>query len=157
MSKGKHTPGPWRFKEYVEFPADVKEEWERSGREIPRFRFLTNDGQAAITSDHADNAIAYVQCQTKFKRGMGHKAECEMRDANARLIAAAPETAAERDRLKEVNAELLEALKDAVSALDADASKSPLGERHAKLAQGWFNAMYGDKARAAIAKAEGRT
>ena len=91
MSKGKHTPGPWRFKEYVEFPADVKEELERSGREIPRFRFLTNDGQAAITSDHADNAIAYVQCQTKFKRGMGHKAECEMRDANARLIAAAPE------------------------------------------------------------------
>lgn len=30
--------------------------------------------------------------------------------ANARLIAAAPETAAERDRLKEINAELLEAL-----------------------------------------------
>lgn len=34
-------------------------------------------------------------------------------DADARLIAAAPETAAERDRLKEVNAELLAALKEA--------------------------------------------
>jgi len=32
-------------------------------------------------------------------------------EANARLIASAPETAAERDRLKEINAELLEALK----------------------------------------------
>ena len=30
--------------------------------------------------------------------------------ANAHMIAAAPETAAERDRLKEINAELLEAL-----------------------------------------------
>jgi len=31
-------------------------------------------------------------------------------EANARLIAAAPETAEERDRLKEINKELLEAL-----------------------------------------------
>lgn len=31
-------------------------------------------------------------------------------EANARLIAAAPETASERDRLKEINAELLAAL-----------------------------------------------
>lgn len=31
-------------------------------------------------------------------------------EANARLIAAAPETAAERDRLREINAELLAAL-----------------------------------------------
>lgn len=38
--------------------------------------------------------------------------------ANARLIAAAPETAAERDRLKEINAELLEALKFAADSLD---------------------------------------
>jgi len=33
---------------------------------------------------------------------------------NARLIAAAPETAAERDRLKAQNAELLEALEDVI-------------------------------------------
>lgn len=33
----------------------------------------------------------------------------EKQEANARLIAAAPETAAERDRLKEINAELLAA------------------------------------------------
>ncbi len=34
------------------------------------------------------------------------------RESNARLIAAAPETAAERDRLKAINAELLTALKN---------------------------------------------
>ena len=34
--------------------------------------------------------------------------------ANARLIAAAPETAAERDRLREVNRELVEALERAL-------------------------------------------
>jgi hypothetical protein len=35
----------------------------------------------------------------------------DQQEANARLIAAAPETAAERDRLKALNAELLAALK----------------------------------------------
>jgi hypothetical protein len=38
-------------------------------------------------------------------------------EANARLIAAAPETAAERDRLRVENAELLEALKDVMERL----------------------------------------
>jgi hypothetical protein len=52
-----------------------------------------------------------VDCQTPFKRGEGWQSECEVREANARLIAAAPETAAERDRLKALNAELLEALR----------------------------------------------
>lgn len=70
-----------------------------------------------------------------------------MSDANARLIATAPETAAERDRLKEVNAELLKALRSLA----------------------FFSGSFGDEddrerlndmmavARAAIAKAEGRT
>lgn len=39
--------------------------------------------------------------------GFGH----EVQEANARIIAAAPETAAERDKLKVINAELLAALK----------------------------------------------
>lgn len=39
------------------------------------------------------------------------------RRANARLIAAAPETAAERDRLREVNAELLAAIKGLLKAV----------------------------------------
>lgn len=37
--------------------------------------------------------------------------DADQRLANARLIAAAPETAAERDRLKAINAELLAAMK----------------------------------------------
>jgi len=47
--------------------------------------------------------------------------------ANARLIAAAPETAAERDRLREVNAELLAALRIAEAALSdiGDADREP--------------------------------
>ena len=42
----------------------------------------------------------------------------ELNIANARLIAAAPETAAERDRLREINAELLEALQVCVKAFE---------------------------------------
>ncbi len=39
-------------------------------------------------------------------------------DEHAALIAAAPETAAERDRLKSVNAELLKRLNELVDAID---------------------------------------
>ena len=39
-------------------------------------------------------------------------------EADARLIAAAPETAQERDRLKAINAELVEALERTVCALE---------------------------------------
>ncbi len=46
-------------------------------------------------------------------------------EANARLIAAAPETAAERDRLKEINAELLEALQKIVE-IDVDGGISDI-------------------------------
>ena len=49
-----------------------------------------------------------------YSRTRGH----DERVANARLTAAAPETAAERDRLREVNAELLEALDVLVNGPD---------------------------------------
>ena len=58
--------------------------------------------------------------------------------ANARLIAAAPETAAERDRLRKVNGELLAALKIAMGYVAADL--------------GFF-----ERGNAAIAKAEPQT
>ena len=63
------------------------------------------------------------------------------REANARLIAEAPETAAERDRLKALNAELLAALKAVNRARLTDASAD------------WQRAT--DLTDAAIAKAEG--
>jgi hypothetical protein len=65
---------------------------------------------------------------------------------HARLIAAAPETAAERDRLKEVNAELLAALKDAVDLTDN--LYSHMTPEELSLVDVW---------RAAIAKAEGKS
>jgi hypothetical protein len=69
MTGGKHTPGPWRIGQFG----------------------LTNDGESPILSDHADVLICAVTCQTPFKRGKGWRTECETREANARLIAAAPE------------------------------------------------------------------
>ena len=66
-------------------------------------------------------------------------------EANARLIAAAPDTAAERDRLKEVNAELLSALKHLLAFVEAHTEAGevipPYTVEHVR-------------ARAAIAKAE---
>jgi hypothetical protein len=47
-----------------------------------------SDGSVAILAD--GDRVALVDCQTKFKRGEGYKAQCPIRDANARLIAAAP-------------------------------------------------------------------
>lgn len=61
-------------------------------------------------------------------------------EADALLFAAAPEAAAERDRLKEVNAELLEALKTFPGFTD-----------DATVGDDWL-----EKALAATAKAEGR-
>jgi hypothetical protein len=52
-------------------------------------RILNNDGSCSIIDSEGNN-IATVSCQTKFKRGEGSFAECEERDANARLIAIAP-------------------------------------------------------------------
>ena len=54
----------------------------------------------------------------------------EVGKANVRLIAKAPETAAERDRLKEINAELVEALKGLIDGTEtlgdmSDGSQSP--------------------------------
>ena len=68
--------------------------------------------------------------------GWPHRAD-ESR-ANARLIAAAPETAAERDRLREVNADLLAACREVL--------------RCAALPETWAAPL-----RAVIARAEGRS
>jgi hypothetical protein len=67
----KHTPVPWGISKLS----------LESG-------LYQSDGAVAILAD--GERIALVDCQTKFKRGEGHKAKCPIRDANARLIAAAP-------------------------------------------------------------------
>ena len=98
-----HTPGEWSFKIYA--TDDDPEKLRKLGLEP--VQCLSNDGQRYIMA--SNKRIALVDCQTPFKRGMGYKTACAERDANAMLIAAAPETAAERDRLRESNASLIEA------------------------------------------------
>ena len=66
MSGGKHTPGPWYVSQVC----------------------LTNGGRPITTED---GRICTVDCQTPFKRGEGWQSECDVREANARLIAAAPD------------------------------------------------------------------
>lgn len=66
--------------------------------------------------------------------------------ANAAFIATAPETAAERDRLKAVNAELLEACRKALAWTDYMASTNRVQ------IQSWVVPMHN-----AVAKAEGRS
>ena len=71
-------------------------------------------------------------------------------DADAILIAAAPETAAERDRLKASNADLLEALENITSAAIG------MPASHDNLCQSTLDAtVIAAQAHAAIAKAQG--
>ena len=72
--------------------------------------------------------------------------------ANARLIAAAPETAAERDRLKEINAELLALLKQLHGLVEFAGSdgRGFTGDNQTEYD------TFEPAIRAAIARAEGR-
>ena len=68
--------------------------------------------------------------------------------ADARLIAAAPETAAERDRLKQINAELLAALEECITDAAATCHRNA---KYQRMRSEYINQV----ARAAIAKARG--
>ena len=84
----KHTPGPWTFVKWAN--EDMREAAERAG--LPMIPMLTAQGQRVIMGPgNPPEHIALVTCQAEYKRGAGHHAECEVRDANAALIAAAPE------------------------------------------------------------------
>jgi hypothetical protein len=69
-------------------------------------------------------------------------------EANAYLIAAAPETAAERDKLKDINKELLEALEEVIVYQNWEREYK---EPHPIYFDAW------DKAHKAIAKAKGES
>lgn len=86
MKTAQHTPGPWVLKRRAKPFHGVANIRDSAGRRICSFTAHRN---------HAG------YCNAEH-------------EANARLIAAAPETAAERDRLKAINAELLEACKAVV-------------------------------------------
>lgn len=81
-----HTPGPWHYSPYAQ---DGEELATIKKLGLRPTRLLTNEGQAIVMGP--DERVAVVDCHTKFKRGQGHLSECDERDANARLIAAAPD------------------------------------------------------------------
>jgi hypothetical protein len=78
----------WRFTKYLGTP-EMRETLSAQG--ISPTRAILNDGSVSITDDETGEHIATVSCLTRFKRGTGHEVECARRDANALLIAAAPE------------------------------------------------------------------
>lgn len=83
-----YTKGPWNFREWAAHGATI------GSVTIPGVRAMMNDGGVPIMGpcpDQGEKRIAVVDCQTPFKRGKGHETECAERDANAKLIAAAPE------------------------------------------------------------------
>ena len=86
MSNATHTPGPWHLakcEDGIVFAIAGGDESRFRSRALLKMTTSVNDTEEQIAEQNA----------------------------NARLIAAAPETAAERDRLKEVNAELLEVVR----------------------------------------------
>jgi hypothetical protein len=114
----KHSPAPWSYR----ISANCPDVWE-------------------VQADFCESPIAEIP-RWLDEDGM----ESPEAEANAELIAAAPEVAAERNRLKAVNAELIEAL-DYFYNISHDLQSS--------LRKGYFQQAQ-TKARAAIAKAEGK-
>lgn len=94
-----HTPGPWRFRLWAMSDEDVQEA-KRLG--LDPVRALDNDGSATVIagSEEDSHAIAKIIRQAQAKRSEGYRTPCPERDANARLVALAPD--------------MLEALKDIV-------------------------------------------
>ena len=92
--KAEHTPGPWTFRRAI----------------------TSTDGGFDYGIDAIVKGKKRYIAEAFEVVGNGVKVDAL---ANARLIAAAPETAAERDRLKAVNAAMLAALK-AVESITRD-------------------------------------
>ena len=116
----KHTPGPWRSHDHH----------DKRHREY------------AIMAGEGEGAVKVASCHT-------HHVPWDVAAVNSHLIAAAPETAAERDRLKEINAELLAALEE---IRDGAISRYPA---HVDAFKNRTKSQIEEVARAAIARATG--
>jgi hypothetical protein len=88
----KFTPGPWVFREFFQDAEEIAKAKKHGLEPTP---YMDNDGSRYVYVNGDDGMvranIAMVQSQTRFKRGKSFGGECAERDANARLIAAAPE------------------------------------------------------------------
>lgn len=97
----KHTPGPWHS--------------------IGPGLGHTAGMDKRIMVLHPDHTRLIANCSEGYIMPNGEAITEKERIANALLIAAAPETAAERDKLREINRELLDALKR-IANMEADMS-----------------------------------
>ncbi len=81
----KHTPTPWTARWFYGTKEDQELQKVHGMALVPS---LGNEGERFIVAGEGDNCkrVALVDCHTRFKRGQGHQAECEERDANAALI-----------------------------------------------------------------------
>jgi len=84
-----HTPGPWRFTPFLGEPGDL-EKMRELGMKPPMA--CTNEGQRYVMAGEGDGVkrVALVDLQVEAKRNARYQTEDPERDANARLIAAAP-------------------------------------------------------------------
>lgn len=99
--KAQHTPGPW----YASISTPEQESAKWGGKCGANAAILRKTGKFIFGCETSD-VIVFLP----HWRDSKDNAE---QIANAELIAAAPETAVERDRLKEINCELVQALEKA--------------------------------------------
>ena len=135
----KHTPGPWKISDMLAIDnmlvRDGSVAWVHNSR---RMEAASGALIGEVTSD------SWIEGGNSGLPIVKDRAEML---ANAALIAAAPETAAERDRLRAVNADLLEALRKCVELI------RHVGNRGIYI--GELGGAIMSAAAAAIAKAEG--
>jgi len=110
--EAKHTPGPFKV-EVVQgwgiglsitapsWPEPIATVHDHKDVFYRHKRKMSEDGSTVTTFDPPT-----VEGEERARMWR------DVKEANARLFAAAPQTAAERDRLREINRELLEALEE---------------------------------------------
>ncbi len=95
--KAKHTPGPWTFTIWAQ-NKEQRKQIEAAG--LKPTKFITNDGGVVVMSD--TGRVCTVDAKSNFKRGQGYQLDCPERDANAVLVAAAPELLALLEELIDI-------------------------------------------------------
>lgn len=97
MDRTRFTPGPWRSPVWIQEGAEIGEA-KRLG--LPLTPAMGNSGERYVLG--GEKGIALVNPTIRPKRGKGFGHDDAERDANAALIAAAPELYAALDRVLDI-------------------------------------------------------
>jgi hypothetical protein len=81
-----HTPGPWTFRPFMGGDEHIA---QLASVDLKPTKALTNEGQRYVMA--AESRVALVDMQAEVKKTERWHADDAERDANARLIAAAPD------------------------------------------------------------------